>query len=248
MWSWERRLLLEMGPKIVFVTLGEQRRLLRHAADRRRVPTIRVTPVDVTGAGDGFVAGFLRQLADRIQGRGIDYSLSMHEEIEEMTRYGVAVGALTVSKMGAIPALPTKEEVYQFMYRGAKRNPPSNSNARRITREAPLRVRSGVFPVGAFPNRSRRQGRCPMSSSMESFLAFIFQFIWPGAILAAITAAVAIWRRQFIWLLISTLCLTPFLFYLGMTPRFTYAPYFLILHAFAILNMRRSHVKVLPSP
>ncbi|MBL0389343.1 hypothetical protein JJB07_22380 [Tumebacillus sp. ITR2] len=83
-----------------------------------------------------------------------------------------------------------------------------------------------------------------MSSSMESFLAFLFQFIWPGAILAAITAAVAIWRRHFIWLLISTLCLTPFLFYLGMTPRFTYAPYFLILHAFAILNMRRGHVKV----
>ncbi|MBL0389342.1 carbohydrate kinase [Tumebacillus sp. ITR2] len=117
------QMLLDLGPKIVFVTLGERGVYYITPKHRRRVPTFRVTPVDVTGAGDGFVAGFLRQLADRIQGRGIDYSLAMHEEIEEMTRYGAAVGALTVSQMGAIPALPTKEEVFQFMYKGAKRNP-----------------------------------------------------------------------------------------------------------------------------
>jgi fructokinase len=117
------QMLLEMGPKIVFVTLGDQGVYYCTSKHRRRVPSFRVQAVDVTGAGDAFVAGFLRQLADRIQGRGIDYSLSMHEEIEEMTRYGAAVGALTVTKMGAIPALPTKEEVFQFMYRGAKRNP-----------------------------------------------------------------------------------------------------------------------------
>lgn len=115
--------LLELGPQIVFVTLGERGVYYATHQHRRLVPSFRVQAVDVTGAGDAFVAGFLRQLADRVQGRSLAYSLSMHEEIEEMIRYGAAVGALTVAKMGAIPALPTKEEVFQFMYRGAKRNP-----------------------------------------------------------------------------------------------------------------------------
>ena len=108
--------LLQMGPKIVFVTLAEKGVYYRSHNHVGKIPSFKVQAVDATGAGDGFVAGFLRQLADRVQGRGIDLSLAMHEEIEEMAKYGAAVGALTVTKMGAIPALPTKEEVYQFMY------------------------------------------------------------------------------------------------------------------------------------
>jgi len=110
------RRLFEMGPKIVFVTLGEKGVYYKTAHHARRVPTFRVTPIDVTGAGDGFTAGFLRQLADRVQGRTLDYSLSIMEEVDEMARYGTAVGALTVTQSGAIPALPTKEAVYEFMY------------------------------------------------------------------------------------------------------------------------------------
>ena len=108
--------LLAMGPKIVFVTLAEKGVYYRTQKHAGQVPTFKVQALDATGAGDGFVAGFLRQLADRVQGRGLDVSLAMHEEIEEMAKYGAAVGALTVTKMGAIPALPTKDEVYQFMY------------------------------------------------------------------------------------------------------------------------------------
>lgn len=117
------QMLQAKGPKIVLVTLGGRGVYYLTDQHKRLVPTFPVQQVDVTGAGDGFVAGFLRQLADRIQARGLDVSLSMHEEIEEMVRYGSAVGALTVSKVGAIPALPTQEEVFQFMYRKAKRNP-----------------------------------------------------------------------------------------------------------------------------
>jgi fructokinase len=108
--------LLALGPKIVFVTLGEKGVYYATRQHRAKVRPFPVQAVDVTGAGDGFTAGFLRQLADRVPGRGIDVSLSMHEEIEEMARYGCAVGALVVSKVGAIPALPTKEEVFAFMY------------------------------------------------------------------------------------------------------------------------------------
>lgn len=109
--------LLALGPKIVFVTLAEKGVYYTSAAGLRgMIPTWRVEVKDATGAGDAFVAGFLRQLSDRVQGRSIDYSLSIPEEIEEMARYANAVGAITVSRMGAIPALPTKEEVFQFMY------------------------------------------------------------------------------------------------------------------------------------
>lgn len=108
--------LLAMGPKIVFVTLAEKGVFYLTKQHRGYLPTFRVEAVDATGAGDGFVAGFLRQLSDRVQGRSLDVSLSMHEEIEEMAKYGNAVGALTVSRMGAIPALPTRAEVFQLMY------------------------------------------------------------------------------------------------------------------------------------
>ncbi|MFD2172031.1 carbohydrate kinase family protein [Tumebacillus lipolyticus] len=110
--------LLALGPKIVFVTLAEQGVYYRTRELQGRVAPFRVQMVDATGAGDGFVAGFLRQLVDRVQGRSLDESLSSKEEIEEMARYANAVGALAVSRLGAIPAMPTGQEVYQFMYGG----------------------------------------------------------------------------------------------------------------------------------
>lgn len=113
--------LLALGPKIVFVTLAEKGVFYKTKDLQARVMPFRVQVVDATGAGDGFVAGFLRQLVDRVQGRSLDYSLSIPEEIEEMARYANAVGALTVSRLGAIPALPTKQEVYEFMYAGRRR-------------------------------------------------------------------------------------------------------------------------------
>jgi fructokinase len=117
--------LQELGPKIVLVTLAEKGVYYKTATLSGTVPTWRVEMVDATGAGDAFVAGFLRQLSDRVEGRSLVYSLSIPEEIEEMARYANAVGAITVSRMGAIPALPTKEEVFRFMYetRRRKRNP-----------------------------------------------------------------------------------------------------------------------------
>jgi fructokinase len=113
--------LLDLGPKIVLVTLAEKGVYYLTRQHQGKIPAWKVEAVDATGAGDGFVAGFLRQLSDRVQGRSLELSLAMHEEIEEMAKYGNAVGALTVTKMGAIPALPTKEEVFHFMYAGRRR-------------------------------------------------------------------------------------------------------------------------------
>lgn len=119
--------LLALGPKIVFVTLAEKGVYYLTDRHRGKIPTWKVETVDATGAGDGFVAGFLRQLSDRVQGRSLDLSLAMHEEIEEMAKYGNAVGALTVTKMGAIPALPTRADVFQLMYANRRRKRPTPS-------------------------------------------------------------------------------------------------------------------------
>jgi fructokinase len=73
------------------------------------VPSFKVNPVDTTGAGDGFVAGLLY---------GIIQNPGCWKDIETMTRicrFANAVGALTTLERGAIPALPTKQQVENFM-------------------------------------------------------------------------------------------------------------------------------------
>jgi fructokinase len=65
---------------------------------------------DTTGAGDGFIAGFLHQL----QNQGLD-ALYEPASARNVMKYASAVGALTAMKPGAIAAQPTAEEVQQFL-------------------------------------------------------------------------------------------------------------------------------------
>jgi ribokinase len=60
--------------------------------------------VDPTAAGDAFTAELTVQLA-----AGVD--------IEEAIRYANFAGALTVTKLGAQPSLPTRAEVDEFIAR-----------------------------------------------------------------------------------------------------------------------------------
>ena len=69
-----------------------------------------VSVQDTTGAGDGFVAGFLQQL---LQG-GI-HTLSDPRAVYRMVIYASAVGALTTQKPGAIAAQPNQTQVEQFL-------------------------------------------------------------------------------------------------------------------------------------
>jgi fructokinase len=68
-----------------------------------------VEAIDATGAGDGFVAGLLQGLlADR---RGV----TDEANVRAMCRTANAVGALTTTERGAIPALPTYDRVRRFL-------------------------------------------------------------------------------------------------------------------------------------
>jgi fructokinase len=68
-----------------------------------------VAAVDATGAGDAFVAGLLDGLlADPA-------ALDDAERLRAICRFACAVGALTTTERGAIPALPTRDAVERFL-------------------------------------------------------------------------------------------------------------------------------------
>ena len=73
------------------------------------VESFTVEAVDATGAGDGFVAGLL-------QGLLADPSVVQDEtRLRELCRFANAVGALATTERGAIPALPDRARVRDFL-------------------------------------------------------------------------------------------------------------------------------------
>ncbi|EPS58176.1 fructokinase, partial [Genlisea aurea] len=74
-----------------------------------RVSGIKVKPVDTNGAGDAFMGAALYRIASD---SGI---LEDEEKLREALFFANACGALTVTKNGAIPALPTNAEVRKLI-------------------------------------------------------------------------------------------------------------------------------------
>lgn len=95
--------------KVIAITHGSQGAAL-HTRDRQVfVPGFTVTAVDTTGAGDGFVAGLLVQILEH---GGPDL---IEPHLEAICRFANAVGAIACTAKGAIPALPTREQVEAFI-------------------------------------------------------------------------------------------------------------------------------------
>lgn len=76
-----------------------------------------VDPVDTTGAGDGFVAGLLASILDDAGGLTLKDFLESLDEAgwRKILKRANAVGAICTTKKGAIPSLPTTEELFVFM-------------------------------------------------------------------------------------------------------------------------------------
>lgn len=71
------------------------------------VPGVTVDVMNVLGAGDGFMAGFLRGWINE-------------EGYEQALRYANASGALVVSRHGCTPAMPTVEELDYYLQHSAE--------------------------------------------------------------------------------------------------------------------------------
>ena len=74
------------------------------------LPAFMMDVQDTTGAGDGFVAGFVHQLCQK----GLK-SIATAESARDVVKYASAVGGLTTLKPGAIAAQPTAAEVEAFL-------------------------------------------------------------------------------------------------------------------------------------
>jgi len=103
--------LLELGLDLCVVTLGPEGSFFQVAEGGGHISAFEVETVDATGCGDAFIAGLLCQLVV-----GADWREQLSPaRMRKVLRYANAVGALTALTQGVIPALPTADQVDEFL-------------------------------------------------------------------------------------------------------------------------------------
>lgn len=101
------------GAKFAFVTLGPEGCCFATAyGDEGYVPGFKVNTVDTTGAGDTFTGVILSKLHDC-------NFLPSSAEIDSMVKLANAAGALNTTKRGAIPAMPSEQDIETLLYKNA---------------------------------------------------------------------------------------------------------------------------------
>ena len=93
--------LLNLGPKVVAITEGEDGCLIATKEKRVQVPAFRVNVVDPTGAGDAFMGG-------------LSYGLLQGWDLERVGIFANACAALCCTKVGA-RAMSRLDEVLAFV-------------------------------------------------------------------------------------------------------------------------------------
>ena len=94
--------LLNLGIKQVIATLGKNGALIGNGDGFTHISGYIVEAIDTVAAGDSFNGA-------------LAVGIVAGKTMSEIVDYANAVGALTVTKQGAIPSLPTKEEVATFV-------------------------------------------------------------------------------------------------------------------------------------
>ena len=100
--------LMDLGVRLAVVTLGAKGALWRCGSMTGMVPGFSVKVADTNGAGDTFFGAFLSRIAAR---GGLDGLTE--EEINGYVRFANKAASLTTSRPGAIPAMPTLQEVQE---------------------------------------------------------------------------------------------------------------------------------------
>ena len=95
--------------QLVFVTLGGKGSRFYYNGISQTVPSIKIKPVDTTGAGDAFYAGILSGL-DKKDIKRISVS-----EIIEIMKVANICGAMACMKKGALSSLPTKADLDKYL-------------------------------------------------------------------------------------------------------------------------------------
>lgn len=103
--------LHDMGARVIAVTLGKEGTLISNGHEHETVPSFPVDAIDSTGAGDAFVGATLFQLAKTEVPSKV---LKDFEHLKKIISFSNSVGAIVCTKVGAISAIPTFEEVMNF--------------------------------------------------------------------------------------------------------------------------------------
>ena len=103
-----RELMAAYGLTLVVETLGSHGAKCFFKDEEITVPGKKVACVDATGAGDAFWGGFLSSL--RLQGVSEVAGLTA-DILRTAMNYGNVSGSICVQSKGAIPSLPTRQEI-----------------------------------------------------------------------------------------------------------------------------------------
>lgn len=93
--------LFNRGTKHVIVTMGPQGAVIYDTNGLLRVPTRQVKAVDVTAAGDSFIGA-------------LAVALSSDRDLPDAVDFACSAATLSVTKLGAQPSIPTREEIDRY--------------------------------------------------------------------------------------------------------------------------------------
>ncbi|HLF36077.1 MAG TPA: ribokinase [Cyclobacteriaceae bacterium] len=96
------KVLKNLGPEIVIITLGENGSFIQTPSETFKVPAFRVNAVDTTAAGDVY-CGTLAA------------ALSEEKNLHEAVTMASAAAAIAVTRMGAQPSAPYRNEIDEFI-------------------------------------------------------------------------------------------------------------------------------------
>lgn len=102
--NFEQNVLIALEKRVskAIMTLGSKGSVYLDGNDLIHVPAFPAKPVDTTGAGDTFLGALVTRLAE---------GASLHEGIV----FATAASAISVTRHGAAPSIPTREETEAFL-------------------------------------------------------------------------------------------------------------------------------------
>lgn len=100
-----------LGAVLAAVTLGKEGTFISNGRQAEIIPSVPVESVDSTGAGDAFVGAFLYKVSRLEELSLLQQNFNL---LKQITAFANKAGAFVCTRYGALPALPTLEELEDF--------------------------------------------------------------------------------------------------------------------------------------
>ncbi|MBN2540027.1 MAG: ribokinase [Bacilli bacterium] len=96
--------IVKRYPNKVIITKGKQGAMYHDGKNLKQIPAREIIPVDTTGAGDSFVAGF-------------SYAIHNNASLEQAVRTGIEAGTITCQYLGAQGAYFALQEAFDSRFK-----------------------------------------------------------------------------------------------------------------------------------